>query len=179
MAEHWKPIPLYEGLYEVSDYGNVRSLKRATTSGKMLKGTLDKDGYIKVCLSKNNLKKTCPIHRLVANAFIPNPDNLPCINHLDENKQNNVVGNLEWCTVERNNNYNNRQYRAGAKRRKWVVAERGSEKLVYQGVYALSKALGVNGHNISGCLHGYYGRKSVNGYTFRFAENAEIPGGQL
>jgi hypothetical protein len=115
MDEIWKPIPGYEGYYEVSNTGKVRSLTRTVImkdgkprpiKGRELKPKIN-NGYPTVNLSKNGTVKTIRIHRLVALTFIPNPDNLPIINHKDENKQNNNVNNLEWCTYEYNNNYGN------------------------------------------------------------------------
>ena len=98
MNEIWKPIKGYEGLYEVSNFGNVRSLKRNTTEGKVLKQGWHTRGYSNVSLSKGNNHKTRSIHRLVAETFIPNPNNLPEVNHKDGNKKNNCVENLEWVT---------------------------------------------------------------------------------
>ena len=101
--EEWKNIIGYEGLYEVSDKGNVRNVRRNT----LLK--LQKNqGYIRVALSKNGIKTWLRVHRLVAQAFLPNPDNLPEINHKNEDKTNNRVDNLEWCDRKYNNNYGDR-----------------------------------------------------------------------
>jgi len=83
-----------------SNNNNYRIVKE-----KFLKKYEDKDGYIKVSLNKNAKSKAYAVHRLIARAFIPNPNNYPCINHKDENKQNNNVDNLEWCTVKYNNSY--------------------------------------------------------------------------
>lgn len=101
--ERWKPIVGYESLYEISDLGRVRSKKRNTTSGKILKGAKRPDGgYISVVLFKEGSGKCMLIHRLVAEAFISNPENKPEVNHLDGNKQNNCVSNLSWCTPSEN-----------------------------------------------------------------------------
>lgn len=102
----WKDIPNYESKYQVSNTGKVRSLNyKRTGKTKILKIREDKNGYTVVTLTKNSKKKTYSVHRLVAQAFIPNPNNLPCINHIDEDKTNNTVWNLEWCTHEYNINY--------------------------------------------------------------------------
>lgn len=118
MKEIWKEIEDYEGEYEVSNLGNVRSLNyRRSGEIKLLKQYTDKKGYKYVRLSKNGKGKIYKIHRLVAMAFIPNPDNLPIVNHIDECKSNNMVSNLEWCTVAYNNTYGTARKRASEKMR--------------------------------------------------------------
>lgn len=107
MEEIWKDIKGYEGLYQISSHGRVKSFLRYK---KILKPILKTDGYLCVNLCKP-LKKFS-IHRLVAEAFIPNPDNLPQVNHKDEDKTNNHVVNLEWCTQLYNINYGSRNKRA-------------------------------------------------------------------
>ena len=118
--EIWRPIEGYEGLYEVSSYGRVRSLdkyvkcdyeKYRLHKGKVLSPGKDKDGYLSVVLSCNGKLHLKKIHRLVAEAFIPNPDNLPQVNHKDEDKTNNRVDNLEWCNRKYNCNYGSRNIR--------------------------------------------------------------------
>lgn len=105
MTEEWLPIKGYEGLYEVSSLGRVKSLNyRKSGTCKIFTGSPDKDGYLRTALS-DPVKKYVRVHRLVAEAFIPNPDNLPLVNHKDENKQNNRLENLEWCTPQYNNDY--------------------------------------------------------------------------
>lgn len=100
--EIWKDCKGYEGLYQVSNLGRVWNIKRQN----YIHGGWDKDGYIRVNLvAKNGKNKTERVHRLVALAFIDNPNNYPVVNHKDENKQNNSVENLEWCTVQYNNIY--------------------------------------------------------------------------
>lgn len=102
--EEWKDIEGYEGLYQVSE-GEVKSLNyNKTKKERVLKKSIV-GGYYTVNLHKDGVMKTYYVHKLVAEAFIPNPDNLPCINHKDENKLNNSVSNLEWCTVKYNTNY--------------------------------------------------------------------------
>lgn len=107
MEEQWKNISGYEDLYQVSNYGRVRK-----TNGKnnYLTPYCRSDGYEQVVLCKNSKTKTIRIHRLVAQAFIPNPSNLPEINHKDENKLNNNVDNLEWCDSSYNKNYRNSKH---------------------------------------------------------------------
>ena len=106
MEEIWKDIEGYEGLYQVSNMGNVRSLNYHNEGkAQILRPQFDCAGYRQVSLYKDRKKKSHKIHRLVAQAFIPNPDELPCINHIDEDKINNRVDNLEWCDHAYNNNY--------------------------------------------------------------------------
>jgi len=99
MKEVWKKIEGYD-LYEVSNFGNIKSLNFNKES--ILKLNLTDKGYLHVSLFKNRIKKTTSVHRIVAISFIPNPENKPCVNHIDGNKQNNKITNLEWVTVKEN-----------------------------------------------------------------------------
>lgn len=101
MEEIWKDIEGYEGLYQVSNMGRVKSLRRNI----ILKNKIESNGYERVVLSINNIPKGYSVHRLVATAFISNPNNYPIVNHKDENRTNNCVDNLEWCTQKYNVNY--------------------------------------------------------------------------
>jgi hypothetical protein len=103
--ENWKPVVGYEEIYEVSDLGRVRRIKpgSSTRVGRISRGSLTPDGYIRVSLSfHDSTKRTHNVARLVAIAFIPNPENKPEVNHRDGNKVNNCVDNLEWVTVLEN-----------------------------------------------------------------------------
>ena len=102
----WKSVVGYEGLYEVSNTGLVKSLNcYKYKTPRLMKLGKRPDGYLCVGLSKNNVTKTKTVHRLVAEAFIPNPDKLEMVNHKDEDKTNNTVGNLEWCSRAYNQLY--------------------------------------------------------------------------
>lgn len=113
MTEIWRDIKGYEGIYQVSNFGNVRSLDRygkgkhgkAFYKGKMFTPNTIKYGYKQVCLRKDGKYRMFLVHRLVAKAFIPNPNNKPHINHIDRNTSNNSVDNLEWVTHKENMNY--------------------------------------------------------------------------
>ena len=126
--EIWKDIEGYEGLYEVSNYGRVKSLGNGKSTNKnnckerILKPRKNRYGYLQVGLYKEGKVKRPCIHRLVAEAFIPNTENLEQVNHIDEDKTNNCVENLEWCTREYNNNY-------GTRIRRIAEANTGNPKL--------------------------------------------------
>ena len=105
--EAFRDIKGYENLYQISNKGNVRSL----LTNKILIGGTDLQGYKIVTLRKDKKNHTKTVHRLVAQAFLPNPNKLPCVNHKDENKQNNVIDNLEWCSYSYNLNYGSRTIR--------------------------------------------------------------------
>ena len=104
MEEEWRDVVGYEGLYQVSNLGRVKSLFRYK---KILKGVKTNTGYLRIALCKNGKMKLVSIHRLVANAFVYNPNNYPCVNHKDEIRINNRADNLEWCTHKYNSNYGN------------------------------------------------------------------------
>lgn len=114
MDELWKPIPGFDGMYEVSNMGRVKSCKRTRKSKagsishvqeRILKPKSGKNGYFEIALSKNGKLHFFRCHRLVADAFIPNPNHFPVINHKDEDVTNNKVSNLEWCSVSYNTSY--------------------------------------------------------------------------
>ena len=112
MEEIWKDIKGYEDLYKISNFGKVKSLNyHLTGKDRILKYGINTQGYLFVQLSKNGKVKTFGIHRLVAQTFIENPENLPQVNHIDEDKTNNKVSNLEWCTAKYNNNYGTRVHK--------------------------------------------------------------------
>ena len=110
MIEIWKPVKGYEGLYEVSNTGKIKSLEKFVDSGKchrlfkehLLKYGIDNKGYLRTNLAKCGINKTVKVHRIVAEAFILNPDNKPQVNHIDGDKQNNNVNNLEWVNQSEN-----------------------------------------------------------------------------
>lgn len=107
MEEIWKPIENYENLYEVSTLGRIRSLYNYRGKYHILKPRLKK-GYLQIGLRKHNKRCWYAVHRIVSKAFIPNPNNLPCVNHKNQNKLDNSVSNLEWCTYHYNNVYGDR-----------------------------------------------------------------------
>jgi hypothetical protein len=169
MDEQWKPINGYEGIYEISNKGNIKRLFKKYPNGKLIKPQIDRDGYKRVCLCKNNHKKTFILHRLVAEDFIPNTSNLPVINHKDENKENNAVENLEWCSVAYNTAYGNGIEKRASKRRIPIRAIKGDSVLYFDSIREASETLNVSHGDISGCLAKAYGRKTLKGYRFEYA----------
>ena len=118
MEEIWKPIKGYEGRYDISSHGRVRSFAQDRQTGKIKAGHPARKGYLHILLYDGaGNKKWYPIHRLVAEAFLENPDSLEQVNHKDENKENNFVDNLEWCSNEYNHNYGTRNERTGVSNR--------------------------------------------------------------
>ena len=136
MTEIWKDINGYEGLYQVSNFGNVKSLhKYAGRTDRILSPGKTKRGYLGVYLFKNGKGKSLYVHRLVAQAFIPNPNDLSEVNHIDEDKHNNRVDNLEWCDRQYNVEYSmcisvNQYTLDGVFIRQWKSAGEASKELL-------------------------------------------------
>lgn len=148
----WRPVTDYEDLYEVSNTGEVRRIIPRYSHVTTLKQYTSNKGYKLVCLCRNGIQKTISVHRLVALAFIPNPDCLPCVNHIDENKANNNVSNLEWCSYLRNNIYGHRLEKSASKRSKAVICvETG---IVYASAYEAQRLTGIHQSKISECCNG-------------------------
>lgn len=172
--EVWKDIEGYENLYQVSSEGRVKSLEKDVVWGngavrhqeeKLLKYDITRDGYFRVGLCKNDKRKWNSVHRLVAQAFIPNPDNLPCINHKDETPSHNNVENLEWCTQKYNINYGT----AIQRRSKKVYQYTLDGELVK--VWASTKECGRNGFNhgaIAACCRGIKGYEQHKGFRWSY-----------
>ena len=126
-SEVWKDVVGYEGIYKVSDKGNVHRVewigaRGRECGGRTLKPKNSGGGYLQVGLYKNGIVKNKLIHRLVLEAFVENPNNLPEVNHKDENKTNNDLSNLEWCTRKHNMNHGTQKERASQTRSKKVKA---------------------------------------------------------
>lgn len=175
--EIWRPVKGYEGLYEVSNRGRVRSVDRWVTGkdgkkyfykGQTLKPRVDEDGYLLVTLSRNGKKRTFQVHRLVAETWIGNPDGKPEVNHLDEDKTNNDVLNLEWTTRKENANWGTGIKRSAASKSKPVQAVDQNTGVVVMEFASVREAgrSGFDSGTISACCRGE--RKSHKGYRWRF-----------
>lgn len=178
--EEWKPVVGFEGLYEVSNFGNVRSLDRTTvykngrvhqTSGKDLAISLNSQGYRKTIFSVNGVHTTPRVCRLVAMAFIPNPNNLPQVNHKDENKLNDCADNLEWCDNKYNMNYGTAPQRRGEKTRKAIEQYTLDGDFVRRWPCAsiAEKETGIYHSHIAQCCKGKL--IQTGGYVWRYADH--------
>ena len=167
MKEVWKDIEGYEGLYQVSNLGRVKRVK----TDRILKGCKDKGGYLVIGLYKNNVMSTKTIHRLVAQAFIPNPENKPEVNHIDEDKANNKVNNLEWMTRKENNNHGTRNERISKTLSISISATniKTGESIDFNSGKECARKLGLNPSHITAVLKGK--RNHTGGYTFKYKEN--------
>lgn len=182
LGEIWRPVRGYEGWYEVSNFGRVRSLTHMIphycggeriVRGKILKQYFTKWGYKYVMLYKDGVSKHSVVHRLVAEAFIPNPNNLPCVNHKDEDKTNNHVENLEWCTYAYNNNYGTKKKRiskakTNGKRSKLVLQYTLNGEFVaeYPSGREVERQKGFEQASIGRCCLGK--QKSAYGYIWKY-----------
>lgn len=177
-----KDIKGYEGLYAITEDGQIWSYK----SKKFLIPNYDANGYLKINLFKDRKNKSCTIHRLVAETYIPNPNNLSQVNHKDENKTNNHINNLEWCDAKYNMNYGTRTQRAsetnrGQKRSeetKKNISEARKNKgnkpvkcietdIVYISTVSANRETGIDNSCISKCCKGQ--RKTAGSYHWQYA----------
>lgn len=164
--ELWRDIPNYEGLYQVSNYGQVKSLKQRKE--KLLKQAKEKNGYYSVSLNKDGNSETNTIHRLVAKAFIENPNNYPCVNHKDGNKGNNCVDNLEWVNHSKNmkHAYKTRLTQGPIKRVNQYDLE-GNYIKTWKSITEARQELNI-GFHISDVCNGK--RNHAGGYIWRYVE---------
>lgn len=180
--EIWKAVVGYEGKYEVSSIGRVRSIPRYVRNsvgsqtfveGKILTASKDKAGYIHVSLSDSEYKtRRWSVHRLVAIAFLKNPDNLPVVNHKDENKSNNCVENLEWCSQSYNLSYKDGQKKRRQQKIEMYNRETGEYIKTFNSIDEASKETGTNRTTISQVASNNYGRRSAGGYIWRYAKDS-------
>lgn len=162
--EEWKKIDNFDGYY-ISDRGRVYSKKRNI----FMKLKIDKNGYKQIRLSNENKKHYFQLHRLVAEAFIANPENKPQVMHIDEDKTNNMVSNLEWVTAKENANHGSRNSKVSVNKR--IKIKCIENNTIYSSVYECSKTLNLNISCISLVLNGK--RKHTKGFTFERIEDSE------
>lgn len=171
MEELWKDIPGYEGLYQISNFGRVKSFHRWRNAScpeeYFLKPTIANSGYCQVSLY-NGKKMKFLVHRLVAEAFIGNPDCLPHINHKDENPTNNRADNLEWCTPQYNNRYGTARFRAAMTRGKPVkqFLIGGQWVATYANTTIAEMITGISRRAINQCLSG--NMQTVSGFIWEW-----------
>lgn len=149
--------------YEVSNLSKVRNIK----SGRILKPHLNRDGYLMLGLYENNKQKHLFLHRIVATAFMDNPEGKPCVNHIDENKLNNDLSNLEWCTARENNIHGTRIKRVAEKLFKKVVQLDLNDNVlkIFESMVQAEQETGVSRRSISNCCSGR--SKSAGGFKWR------------
>lgn len=180
MEEEWRDVVGYEGLYQVSNLGRVRRMSASFTDtkgrlrhfvGRVLRPQKLRHGYVYVNLWKDNVRKGCTIHRLVAIAFIPNPDNKPQVNHIDGDRANNKVENLEWTTNSENQRHRlDILHHKGVRiyeTRKVVCVETGD---VYDSITSASKFANVAVSNIVAVCRGYEGAHTSGGYHWKYID---------
>ncbi|MBO5143004.1 MAG: HNH endonuclease [Clostridia bacterium] len=167
--EIWKPIEGYENHF-VSNYGNIKSKKNK------LNPSITNNGYLRVTIRKNGKNNYKNVHRLVAKAFIPNPNNYPCVNHIDGNKQNNNVENLEWCSYSHNNREARRMGLNVTKKGKYnhrarkVIQYDLQDNMIkiWDYMTLITKELGYDYTAISNCCRGK--TKKSYGFKWKYAE---------
>ena len=160
MKEIWKSIKGYEGLYEVSNFGKIKSLKKKI----ILKQFKNTNGYFQVKLWKNKKGKHFLVHKLVAESFILNINNFPFINHIDENKENNCTNNLEWCTAKYNCNYGTRNSRLSSP----VICIELNK--TYNSIKEASKDLNIQQAHISSCCAKRKHYITAGGYHWQYVK---------
>lgn len=179
--EEWRDVPGFEGKYQVSDFGNVRSVDRIDSENHFRKGQIMAQryvrGYARVGLRDGEKQKMYSVHRLVAEAFIPNPDNLPQVNHKDEKPGNNALDNLEWCDVFYNINYGGRNKKVSRRltgrintpgsKRVEQYTKKGEYIRTFDSMADAEREVGVFSENISAVCRGK--QKTAGGYKWKYA----------
>ena len=165
MKEIWRDIEGYKGKYQVSNMGRVKSLNYNNTGKEGIMEPHDNGkGYLRVQLCKDGKGKWYRINRLVAQAFLPNPNNLPEVNHIDKDKTNNKVENLEWCTTQYNVEYSQAKAVIGINKVSGLILE-------FPSIMEAERQTGISNKHICDCLKGR--NKSAKGYYWFYASYSE------
>lgn len=170
-SEIWKDIPGYEHLYKISNMGRIKSLYNYKRNGTNILVPKLKKGYYQIGLRKDKKRKWFHIHRLVAITFLSNPNNYKYVNHKDENKLNNCVNNLEWCSMSYNNTYGTRIERVISKTGKKVYQYDLNNNFIksYNNLKEAATENNIKSRgNITSCCNGKY--KQAGGYIWKFQE---------
>lgn len=188
IKEIWKPVVGYEGLYEISSFGRVRSLDRVDCKNNRRKGIVlvpnkRKGEYRSVSLSKDGKSKSHSVHILVAQSFIPNPNNLPMVNHKDEDPSNNRVENLEWCNAKYNANYGTINERRGKSlgygkdnpfSKEILQFNKNGEFIKkWDATMDIERELKINHSNVSKCCEGTPHFHTAGGFKWGYADDYE------
>ena len=188
MFEEWKDIQGYEGAYQVSNHGRVKSLARTDRNGhtrkeKILKQIQTKNGYLRVHFSKDMVDEWVFVHRLAAMAFLEKPDGCDIVNHKDNNPRNNHVSNLEWTTYEGNMQWASAQGRmkykpdnlrmAQESHKTPVIAMKDGECLRFESQTEAANTLGIARGHIAAACRKEYGYKTIGGYTFEYTDKCK------
>lgn len=170
MIEVWKDIPSYEGLYQASNLGRIKSFARNSTRGGVLKQVDRGVGYYKVTLCKGGKTKQFNVHSIIAAVFLPNPNNYKYVDHIDENRKNNRIDNLQWCTAKQNLYFRDGVYRRAITRRgkdKRVISQyslAGKKIKEFKTLHEAAKAVNGQAQNIWKVVKG----KRLNAYGFNW-----------
>lgn len=176
--EEWRDIAGYEGYYQVSNFGKVRSVGRYVKckgsnyiEGRIMKPNMDKYGYFKILLCKNNKYKTFTIHRLVAETFKPNPHNYPTVDHINRIKTDNRADNLRWAPWELQAKNRKERVQLNQKSTSKPVEQYTKDMVFvaeYPSVSEASRKTGINKSNISSCCNGNPEHKTAGGYIWKY-----------
>ena len=174
MKEEWRDIKGYENLYQISNYGRVKSFYN--NKEQVLKNWINPNGYLLVTLCKNKKKKKISIHRLVAETFLDNPCGYPQINHKDEDKTNNYIENLEWCDAKYNNNYGTKierqlklQVNHPKKSKEVICLETG---VIYPSSMEAERQLNIRHSQIIKCCLNK--SKTAGGFTWKYTNKERV-----
>ena len=171
-VEIWKPVKDFEGLYEVSNHGRVKSLKRFHAKERILKQYIDRYGYMKVVLTKESKPHYFTVHRLVALMFVDNPLHKTTVDHIDCNRRNNCAENLRWATPKENNLHSHKLGRQIWNSKPIVAVSPKGEMFFFNSQREAAKFIGMNQCVISRMLHGR--NHSAKGWCFKYGSHESV-----